>query len=124
MARLRAGGISAGRISAGGISAGRISAGRISAGRISAGRISAGGISAGGISAGGVGAGGISDPGPTDRMYARVMEITGADPLPYGIEPNRAMIEQLIRHTVSQRILDKPFSVEELFPESTHDLTA
>jgi 4,5-dihydroxyphthalate decarboxylase len=76
------------------------------------------------LRAGGISAGGISDPGPTDRMYARVMEITGADPLPYGIEPNRAMIEQLIRHTVSQRILDKPFTVEELFPESTHDLTA
>jgi len=39
-------------------------------------------------------------------MHARVMEITGADPLPYGIAPNRAMIEQLIRHTVSQRPLE------------------
>ncbi len=69
-------------------------------------------------------AGGIAEPGPTDRMYARVMELTGADPLPYGIAPNRAMIDQLVRHTVSQHILDKPFTAEELFPESTHDLTA
>ena len=68
--------------------------------------------------------GGITDPGPADRMYQRVMEITGADPLPYGIAPNRAMIDQLIRHAVSQQILDKPVAAEDLFPESTHDLTA
>ncbi len=43
------------------------------------------------------------------------MEITGADPLPYGIAPNRAMIDQLLRHAVSQHILDKPFTAEELF---------
>jgi 4,5-dihydroxyphthalate decarboxylase len=69
-------------------------------------------------------AGTLADPGPTDRMYARVMELTGADPLPYGIAPNRAMIDQLVRHAVSQHILDKPFTAEELFPESTHGLTA
>ena len=51
------------------------------------------------------------------------MELTGADPLPYGIAPNQAMIAQLVRHAVSQHILDKPFTAEELFPESTHDLT-
>ena len=28
-------------------------------------------------------------------MYARVMEQTGADPLPYGIEPNRAVLEAI-----------------------------
>jgi len=57
-------------------------------------------------------------------MYQRVMAITGADPLPYGIAPNRAMIDQLIRHAVSQRILDRPPDVEMLFPGSTHHLTA
>jgi 4,5-dihydroxyphthalate decarboxylase len=66
----------------------------------------------------------ITDPEPADRMYQRVMEITGADPLPYGIAPNRAMIDELIRHAVAQQILDKPVSAEDLFPASTHDLTA
>lgn len=61
---------------------------------------------------------------PADRMYRRVMEITGADPLPYGIAPNRAMISQLIRHAVSQRIIDRAPAVEALFAESTHGLTA
>jgi len=65
----------------------------------------------------------IEEPTPTDFMYQRVMAITGDDPLPYGIAPNRAMIEQLIRHAVTQRILDEPPAVETLFPESTHDLT-
>jgi 4,5-dihydroxyphthalate decarboxylase len=66
----------------------------------------------------------IENPTPADRMYRRVMAITGADPMPYGIAPNRAMIDQLIRHVVSQQILDRPPAVEMLFPESTHNLTA
>jgi 4,5-dihydroxyphthalate decarboxylase len=62
---------------------------------------------------------------PADRMYRRVMAITGRDPLPYGIEPNRPMIELLIRHAVSQRILDAPGPAPEtLFAEGTRDLAA
>jgi 4,5-dihydroxyphthalate decarboxylase len=66
----------------------------------------------------------IEDPTPADRMYQRVMAITGADPMPYGIAPSRAMIEQLIRHAVSQRILDQPVSAESVFAPGTGDLTA
>ena len=29
----------------------------------------------------------IAAPTPTDELHLRVMEITGADPLPYGIAP-------------------------------------
>lgn len=68
--------------------------------------------------------GAIENPTPTDLMYRRVMNLTGSDPLPYGITPNRPMIERLIGHAVTQRILDGPVPVESLFPESTHDLTA
>jgi 4,5-dihydroxyphthalate decarboxylase len=64
------------------------------------------------------------DPTPTGLMYRRVMDITDADPLPYGIGPNRPMIEQLIRHAVDQKILERPIAVEDLFAESTHKLTA
>jgi 4,5-dihydroxyphthalate decarboxylase len=67
---------------------------------------------------------GIAEPNPADRMYQRVAQITGADPMPYGIAPNRAMIDQLIRHAVDQKILDKPVSAEDLFAAGTHDLTA
>jgi 4,5-dihydroxyphthalate decarboxylase len=68
--------------------------------------------------------GAITDPGPVDRMYQRVAEITGADPLPYGIAPNRPMIDQIIRHAVEQRILAGPVAAEDLFAEATLDLTA
>jgi len=66
----------------------------------------------------------VAAPTPTDLMYQRVMRITDRDPLPYGIEPNRAVLETLIRHVVSQRILERPVAVESIFPESTHDLDA
>ena len=49
-----------------------------------------------------------------DRVHQRVMEITD-DPLPYGIEANRKVIEDLIRHAVAQKIIDRPFAVEDLF---------
>jgi 4,5-dihydroxyphthalate decarboxylase len=60
---------------------------------------------------------------PTDLTYLRVMEITGADPLPYGIEPNRKVIEELIGHARRQRILDQTPPVESLFAAGARDLT-
>ncbi|HCA86735.1 MAG TPA: 4,5-dihydroxyphthalate decarboxylase [Streptomyces sp.] len=66
----------------------------------------------------------LEAPTGTDRMYQRVLEETGTDPLPYGIGPNRAVLEELMRHAVSQRILDRPLPVEELFAAGTHDITA
>jgi 4,5-dihydroxyphthalate decarboxylase len=68
--------------------------------------------------------GAIADPTPADRMYLRVAQITGADPMPYGIAPNSAMIDQLIRHAVDQKILDKPLAAPDIFAAGTHDLTA
>ena len=69
-------------------------------------------------------AGAITDPGPNERMYQRVAEITGADPMPYGIAPNQAMIDQLISYAVDQKILDEPVTAREIFAAGTHDLTA
>jgi 4,5-dihydroxyphthalate decarboxylase len=51
----------------------------------------------------------------TDRMYARVLQTTGADPLPYGIEDNRAMLEQLMEFALAQRILTNRVGVDEMF---------
>ena len=68
--------------------------------------------------------GAIAAPTPTDAMYARVAEITGGDPLPYGVAPNRRAIEELIGHAVHQRILDRPPAVDELFAEGVLDLIA
>jgi ABC-type nitrate/sulfonate/bicarbonate transport system substrate-binding protein len=68
--------------------------------------------------------GAIESPNATDRMYQRVTELTGADPLPYGIEPNRAVLETLMRHAVDQRILDRPMPLDQVFAPGTLDLTA
>ena len=66
----------------------------------------------------------ITAPTATDRMYARVLEITGRDPLPYGIGPNRAMLETLLGYAREQRILPRSFAVEEVFAPGTIHLTA
>ncbi|HXF80459.1 MAG TPA: ABC transporter substrate-binding protein [Usitatibacter sp.] len=68
--------------------------------------------------------GAIEKPNAADETYRRVMEITGRDPLPYGIEPNRAMLEEAARSALEQKILTRPVRIESLFPESTHGLVA
>lgn len=50
-----------------------------------------------------------------DRMYIRVLQTTGGDPLPYGIEPNRAMLEQLMEYALAQRILTRAVDLDTLF---------
>jgi 4,5-dihydroxyphthalate decarboxylase len=69
-------------------------------------------------------AGAIAEPTAVDTMYKRVMDITGRDPLPYGIEPNRAMLETAIGNAFEQGILTRSVALEELFPEETHGLVA
>jgi 4,5-dihydroxyphthalate decarboxylase len=49
------------------------------------------------------------------------MAITG-EPLPYGIAPNRNVIDALIGHALTQGIITKPATAEELFAPSTRDL--
>jgi 4,5-dihydroxyphthalate decarboxylase len=66
----------------------------------------------------------ITHPCPVDRVYQLVMAITGADRMPYGIAPNRALIDQLIRCAVTQRILAQPVATDEIFADGTRDLTA
>jgi len=55
--------------------------------------------------------GGMATPDP---VHLRVMDVIG-DPLPYGIEANRRMLESLVGYAVEQKILPRPFAVEELF---------
>jgi 4,5-dihydroxyphthalate decarboxylase len=67
-------------------------------------------------------AGAIASPTPIDELHKRVMEITGRDPLPYGIGPNRATLEEVIASAARQKIIPKAVTVEELFPRNTHSL--
>jgi 4,5-dihydroxyphthalate decarboxylase len=61
-------------------------------------------------------AGRIAEPTADDRFFKRVMDVIG-DPLPYGIEPNRRMIEAIIQHDHEQGIIPRRMTVEELFPD-------
>jgi 4,5-dihydroxyphthalate decarboxylase len=63
----------------------------------------------------------IEKPTAVDEMHRRVMEITG-DPLPYGIAPNRRVIDELIQHALTQGIITKPVTADELFVPSTRKL--
>ena len=69
-------------------------------------------------------AGKIEKSAATDETYKRVMEVTGRDPLPYGIGPNRAMLEEAARSAYEQKILTRPVRIESLFPENTLALAA
>jgi 4,5-dihydroxyphthalate decarboxylase len=50
-----------------------------------------------------------------DRMYARVLQTTGSDPLPYGVEANRPMLETLMEFALAQRILTQPVAIDDMF---------
>jgi 4,5-dihydroxyphthalate decarboxylase len=67
-------------------------------------------------------AGAIDAPTPVDRMHARVLELTGVDPLPYGIAPNRAVLDELIDHAMSQHILARRPELESVFAAGTLEL--
>ena len=58
-----------------------------------------------------------------DQLHIQMMDKVG-DPLPYGIEPNRSVLENLIAHATSQGILKKPTEIESVFAPSTLELTA
>ena len=66
-------------------------------------------------------AGRIDEPGEVDSVHRRVMEITG-DPLPYGIAPNRKVLEGLLGHAVTQGIIVNRVQPEDLFAASTRAL--
>jgi 4,5-dihydroxyphthalate decarboxylase len=67
-------------------------------------------------------AGAIDKPTAADEMHRRVMEITGGDPLPYGIEPNRATLEELVSSAREQGIISRAPAIEDLFARDTRNL--
>jgi 4,5-dihydroxyphthalate decarboxylase len=65
--------------------------------------------------------GSIEKPTEVDNVHRRVMEIA-ADPLPYGIAPNRKALDELVGHAMTQGIITKPVTADELFVPSTRGL--
>jgi 4,5-dihydroxyphthalate decarboxylase len=58
-----------------------------------------------------------------DPLLLRVKEVIG-DPVPYGIQSNRQMIETLVQYAYEQHIIPRRFAAEELFAAGTHHLSA
>ena len=48
-------------------------------------------------------------------LHREVLEITGTDPLPYGVEPNAGAIDELIGHALAQGILTRRPDTSTLF---------
>jgi 4,5-dihydroxyphthalate decarboxylase len=70
-------------------------------------------------------AGTLPEETGTDLMHRTVMELTGwDDPLPYGIEPNRRVLEDLVRSAVDQKILDRAPRLADVFTADTRDVVA
>lgn len=65
----------------------------------------------------------ISEPDASDQLHRRIQEL-GGNPLPYGIDANRPVLEELIDHALVQGILKKPVDIEALFAPATRELSA
>lgn len=59
-------------------------------------------------------AGRISSLGRVDKIHLAALDYMD-DPLPYGIEPNRKTLEQLIDHAVTQNIIPEHMMLEDVF---------
>lgn len=66
--------------------------------------------------------GSLESPSPADHVYQAVLAETGEDPLPYGIEPNRPVLQELIGYALDQGILTKEPDLDSLFAEGTRDI--
>ncbi|MGC8512837.1 MAG: ABC transporter substrate-binding protein [Acidimicrobiales bacterium] len=54
-----------------------------------------------------------------DRTNRLVWDATGSDPIPYGVEPNREVLEKLLSYAVDQKILASRVDLEDIFETST-----
>ena len=65
----------------------------------------------------------IESPTAADELHRRVMALSG-DPLPYGVEPNRAVLEEIVEHGLTQGIISQRVKVDDLFARGTLGLVA
>jgi 4,5-dihydroxyphthalate decarboxylase len=67
-------------------------------------------------------AGRIDKPTAADKLNLKVAEIIG-DPMPYGVAPNRKVIDELMGNALAQGIITRKYAMEDLFAKGTLDLT-
>ncbi len=60
----------------------------------------------------------VADPWWTERRE-EIDRAFGGDPFPYGLEPNRAVLEAAVTYALEQGLVDRPLAVEELFAPET-----
>lgn len=65
---------------------------------------------------------GVAEPTKNDQTALKIMEITAKDPMPFGVEPNRAMIEAINQYATEQKIIPRPFKMDEIWAKGTLDL--
>lgn len=66
-------------------------------------------------------AGRITAPTAADKVHLAALEVMD-DPLPYGIEPNVQVLENLMGHAVTQGIIPASVALDDLFAKGTRDL--
>ena len=59
---------------------------------------------------------------PGDEAWLSLGKLVGGNPLPYGVAPNRAATDLLMRYAHEQGLLPRPFAVEELFHAAAMEL--
>ena len=64
-----------------------------------------------------------ADPPGEDKRAKEMREVLQGDPLPFGVEANKASLETFIDYTVDQRIIPEAVRPEEAFEPSTRELT-
>ncbi len=64
----------------------------------------------------------LAQPNQTDSALNEMKPIIGEDPLRYGVEPNRDIIESFIQFNVEQQVIPVSVTVDDLFPNSVLNL--
>ena len=60
---------------------------------------------------------------PADENLSKNRDLIGSDPIPYGIVPNKATLDTVIRFNVEQKIIPQAVAVEDIFAKGTTTLT-
>jgi 4,5-dihydroxyphthalate decarboxylase len=60
---------------------------------------------------------------PADEALGRTRDLLGSDPVPYGIAPNKATLDTVVRFNVEQKIIPQAVAVEDMFAKGTVGLT-
>jgi 4,5-dihydroxyphthalate decarboxylase len=56
----------------------------------------------------------------TAEHVADAVDLAGGDPFPYGIEPNRAVLDRFLRHAADQGVVTPDLTVDDLFWPTVH----